>query len=47
MQEARALIDQHDYRGAALRLTPAVEALRRELPASEPAPARRGRREMP
>lgn len=44
LQEARALLDQRDYRGATLRLTPAVEALRREIPVSETAPARRGRR---
>ena len=40
VQEARSLIEREDYRGAILRLTPAVEGLRREVP---PAPGRRGR----
>src|SRR5262249_35025924 len=40
LQEARTLIKREDYRGAIVRLTPAVEALRREVP---PAGGRRGR----
>ena len=40
VQEARSLIERQDYRGAILRLTPAAEALRREVP---PNPGRRGR----
>jgi small-conductance mechanosensitive channel len=40
LQEARTLISVQDYRGAIVRLTPAVEALRKEVP---PAPAGRGR----
>jgi hypothetical protein len=40
LQEARTLINREDYRGAIVRLTPAVEALRREVPA---AGGRRGR----
>lgn len=40
VQEARSLVEREDYRGAILRLTPAVEGLRRDLP---PAPGRRGR----
>ncbi len=42
LQEARTLIDRRDFRGAIVRLTPAVEALRRELPSTS-APGRRGR----
>jgi len=41
LQEARTLIDRQDYRGAIVRLTPAAEALRRDLPSSSP--GRRGR----
>ena len=40
VQEARSLMERQDYRGAILRLTPAAEGLRREVP---PAPGRRGR----
>ena len=41
LQEARTLINREDYRGAIVRLTPAVDELRRELP---PLPGgRRGR----
>ena len=40
VQEARSLIERQDYRGAILRLTPAAEGLRREVP---PPPGRRGR----
>jgi hypothetical protein len=42
LQEARSLIATQDYRGAIVRLTPAVEALRREVPPG-PAGGRRGR----
>ena len=41
LQEARTLIDRQDFRGAIVRLTPAAEALKRDLPQS-PA-GRRGR----
>jgi len=40
VQEARSLIERQDYRGAILRLTPAAEGLRREVP---PPPGRRSR----
>ena len=43
LQEARARIDQQDYRGAVLRLTPVIEAFQRELSASDAAAGRRGR----
>jgi len=43
MQEARALLDQQDYRGALLRLTPVAEALHRELPGVDASAGRRGR----
>jgi hypothetical protein len=43
LQEARSLLEQQDYRGAVLRLTPAIEAFRRDLSASDTAPGRRGR----
>ena len=43
LQEARTLIDRQDFRGAVVRLTPAAEALRRDLPQASPAPGRRGR----
>jgi hypothetical protein len=42
LQEARTLIDRQDFRGAIVRLTPAAETLRRELPPTSP-PGRRGR----
>jgi len=41
LQEARSRSEKQDYPGAIETLTPAVEALRRELPGSEPAPPRR------
>ena len=43
MQEARSLLDNKDYRGAVRTLTPAVDALRRELPTAD-ARGRRGGR---
>jgi hypothetical protein len=41
LQEARSRSEKQDYPGAVTALTPAVEALRRELPGSEPAATRR------
>jgi len=43
LQEARSRMDQQDYRGAMLRLTPVVEAFRRELPQTDSTAGRRGR----
>jgi hypothetical protein len=43
LQEARSLIEREDYRGAIVRLTPAADALRRDLPQAPPSPGRRGR----
>jgi len=43
LQEARSLLDRQDYRGAVLHLTPAVEALRREIPQTDATAAHRGR----
>jgi hypothetical protein len=42
LQEARSLLEQQDYRGAVLRLTPVVEAFRRDIPTPDPASGRRG-----
>jgi hypothetical protein len=43
LQEARALIDRQDYRGASLRVTPELEALRKEVGPGEASGGRRGR----
>jgi hypothetical protein len=43
LQEARSRMDQQDFRGAILRLTPVVEAFRRELPQAPGGAGRRGR----
>jgi hypothetical protein len=43
LQEARSRIEQGDYRGAVLRLTPVLEAFHRELPQQETTAGRRGR----
>jgi hypothetical protein len=43
LQEARALLGRQDYRGTIKLLTPPVEVLRKEFPASSSAPPRRGR----
>lgn len=43
LQEARSLLEQQDYRGAVLRLTPAVEAFQRDLSPADAAAGRRGR----
>jgi len=43
LQEARTLLDQQDYRGVVVRLTPSVEALRRELGLGDATPDRSGR----
>jgi hypothetical protein len=43
LQEARSLLEQQDYRGAVLRLTPVVEAFRRDLSLADTTPGRRGR----
>jgi hypothetical protein len=43
LQEARALMDRQDYRGASLRVTPELEALRKELGPAEAPGGRRGR----
>jgi hypothetical protein len=43
LQEARTLLDKKDYRGAIDKLTPAVDALRKEMPAVDLSGRRRGR----
>lgn len=43
LQEARALLDQQDYRGASLRVAPELEALRKELGPGDTPAGRRGR----
>ena len=41
LQEARTRVGKQDYQGAIDKLTPAIEALRRETPASAPPAAKR------
>lgn len=43
LQEARTLMDKADYRGVIDKLTPPVDALRKELPAADQPGRRRGR----
>ena len=43
LQEARTLVDAKDYRGAIGKLTPAVDALRKEMPPADATGRRRGR----
>lgn len=43
LQEARALMDRQDYRGASLRIGPELEALRKEVVPAEAPGGRRGR----
>lgn len=43
LQEARTRLGKQDYRGTIKLLTPPVETLRREAPASSASPGRRGR----
>jgi hypothetical protein len=43
LQEARTLLDKHDYAAAIARLTPVVGVLRKETEPSTPATGRRGR----
>ena len=44
LQEARTLMAQQDYRGAIVRLTPAAEALRKEVPPASATPRAVARR---